>query len=143
MPRNGVAIIFTKVNVKTDLSTTNTVFRAFAHQTRLRLLNLLLRGEVCVCDLCTVLGVLQPSISRHLGYLKRAGLVTERRRGKWKYYSVIKTPTGLHRTLLRCVRTCFKDVDLLRADLSRLEKLQRGVGRCEVRDDRRKRRCSS
>ena len=129
--------------MKTDLATTNTVFRAFADETRLRLLNLLVRGEVCVCDLCTVLGVLQPSISRHLGYLKRAGLVAERRRGKWKYYSVTKKPTGLHRTLLRCVRTCLKDVDLLRADLSRLEELQRGVGRCEVRSDSTKRRCSS
>ena len=57
------------------LATTPDLFRAFADPTRLRILNLLVEGEVCVCDLCGVLGEIQPKISRHLAYLRRAGLV--------------------------------------------------------------------
>ncbi len=118
---------------------TDTLFRAFANGTRLRLLNLLLRGEVCVCDLCTVLGVLQPSVSRHLAYLNRAGLVTVRQRGKWKYYAVRSKPTGVHRTLLNCVRTCLGDIDLLRADRMKLREL-RSRGKCgKTAGDRRPR----
>lgn len=121
------------MNTTKELTTTNTLFRAFADETRLRLLNLLLRGEVCVCDLCEVLGVLQPSISRHLAYLNRAGLVTVRRSGKWKYYAVTKKPTGLPKTLLHCVQTCLRDIDLLQSDLARLQALLREEGRCETR----------
>ncbi len=70
------------------LCTANTVFRAFADSTRLRLLNLLSEGELCVCELVELLGMVQPKISRHLAYLRRAGLVAVRQEGKWKYYSL-------------------------------------------------------
>jgi ArsR family transcriptional regulator, arsenate/arsenite/antimonite-responsive transcriptional repressor len=61
-------------------------FRTLADPTRLRLLNLLSEGEVCVCFLCDALGEIQPKVSRHLAYLRRAGLVTARREGKWMHY---------------------------------------------------------
>lgn len=108
------------------LTTTNTLFRAFADETRLRLLNLLLEREVCVCHLCTALDVPQPNVSRHLAYLRRAGLVTVRQEGRWKYYAVPKRPTGLHHTLLECVRTCLGEIDLLQEDRARLEEACRG-----------------
>jgi ArsR family transcriptional regulator len=92
-------------------------------------LNLLLEGEICVCDLCEVLDVLQPSISRHLAYLGRAGLVTVRQDGKWKYYSTATHPDSLRRRLLNCVRSCLRAIDVLRSDLDRLHKLQR-AGQC-------------
>src|SRR5215210_5065153 len=65
-------------------------FSALADRTRLRLLNLLRDGEVCVCFFAETLGTNNPKISRHLSYLKRAGLVTGRREGKWIHYSVVK-----------------------------------------------------
>ena len=63
-------------------------FAALADKTRLRLLNLMRDGEVCVCFFAGTLGTNNPKISRHLAYLKRAGLVTGRRDGKWMHYSL-------------------------------------------------------
>lgn len=62
------------------------IFRSLSDTTRLRLLNLLSAGEVCVCQLGEVLDLAQPKVSRHLAYLKRAGLVEARREGKWIHY---------------------------------------------------------
>jgi len=71
------------------------LFRALADRTRLRLLNLLAAGEVCVCFFVEVLGESQPKISRHLAYLRRAGVVAARREGKWMHYRVT-TPEDPH-----------------------------------------------
>ncbi|HYP29738.1 MAG TPA: metalloregulator ArsR/SmtB family transcription factor [Blastocatellia bacterium] len=68
------------------------LFRALADRTRLRLLNLMGCGEVCVCFFVEVLGTNQPKISRHLAYLRRAGIVEARREGKWMHYRV-QTPS--------------------------------------------------
>src|SRR5215212_3773935 len=65
-------------------------FSALADKTRLRLLNLLRDGEVCVCFFAGALGTNNPKISRHLAYLKRAGLVNGRRDGKWMHYSIAR-----------------------------------------------------
>lgn len=65
-----------------------TFFAALADRTRLRLLNLMRDGEVCVCFFAEALGTNNPKISRHLSYLKRANLVTGRRDGKWMHYSI-------------------------------------------------------
>ena len=67
------------------------LFKALADRTRLRLLNLMAAGEVCVCFFVEVLGANQPKISRHLAYLRRAGVVAARREGKWMHYR-ISTP---------------------------------------------------
>ncbi|MEA2489270.1 MAG: ArsR family transcriptional regulator, arsenate/arsenite/antimonite-responsive transcriptional [Acidobacteriota bacterium] len=64
------------------------LFAALADGTRLRLLNLLNAGEVCVCYFVEILGESQPKISRHLAYLRRVGLVNARRDGKWIHYSL-------------------------------------------------------
>ena len=69
--------------------------RALADRTRLRLLNLMAAGEVCVCFFVEVLGESQPKISRHLAYLRRAGVVAARRDGKWMHYRVA-TPEDPH-----------------------------------------------
>lgn len=63
-------------------------FSALADKTRLRLLNLMRDGEVCVCFFAEALGTNNPKISRHLSYLKRANLVNARRDGKWMHYSI-------------------------------------------------------
>ncbi|HEV8657840.1 MAG TPA: metalloregulator ArsR/SmtB family transcription factor [Thermoanaerobaculia bacterium] len=64
------------------------LFQALGDRTRLRLLNLMQGGEVCVCFFVEVLDEPQPKISRHLAYLRSAGLVTARREGKWMQYSI-------------------------------------------------------
>ncbi len=110
-----------------SLSTTPDVFRAFADPTRLRILNLLAEGEVCVCDLCTVLDEIQPKVSRHLAYLRRAGLVDVREDGKWKHYRIKRNAQGLELTLVNCVKTCLREIDVLQEDLDRL---RNGHGKC-------------
>jgi ArsR family transcriptional regulator len=70
------------------------LFAALADRTRLRLLNLIADREVCVCYLVEILGLSQPKISRHLAYLRRAGIVTARRDGKWVYYR-LERPEGI------------------------------------------------
>jgi len=101
------------------------LFRAFADPTRLRILNLLLaEKELCVCDLCEALDEIQPKVSRHLATLRRAGLVEVWREGKWKFYALAQAPTPLHRTLLRCVRSCLGELDELARDRARLRALE-------------------
>lgn len=65
-------------------------FAALADRTRLRLLNLMRNGEVCVCFFAETLGTNDPKVSRHLSYLKRASLVSGRRDGKWVHYRITK-----------------------------------------------------
>jgi len=110
------------------------LFRAFADPTRLRLLGLLGEWkEICVCDLCAVLGEAQPKVSRHLGVLREAGLVEARREGKWMFYSLAQARTALHRRLLGCVRSCLGELDELAADRARLAALAPRVRCAPVR----------
>jgi len=67
-----------------------TLFKALADRTRLRLIHLLGDEELCVCDCVEVLKTNQPKISRHLAYLRRAGLVSARRDGRWTYYRLVE-----------------------------------------------------
>lgn len=73
---------------KTNGFNSELFFAALADKTRLRLLNLMRNGEVCVCFFAETLDTNNPKISRHLSYLKRAGLVTARRDGKWMHYKI-------------------------------------------------------
>jgi len=116
----GGGVIFDFVNmIPADL------FAAFANPTRLRILNLLqAEKEVCVCDLCEVLGELQPKVSRHLSVLREAGLVEVRSDGKWKFYALAAPPSSLHRTLVRCVGQCLGEFEELADDRRRLAGLE-------------------
>lgn len=96
------------------------LFRAFADRTRLRILSLLLRGELCVCEIVDVLGVPQPTASRHLAYLRRARLVEARKEGLWHYYRLAPAKDTFHKKLLDCLACCFQDVPQLARDAKRL-----------------------
>jgi ArsR family transcriptional regulator len=98
------------------------MFRAFSDRTRLRLLNLLRGGETCVCDLVRVLDLPQPKVSRHLAYLRRAGLVVARKEGLWMHYRLAPGTTEFHRSLLNCLACCFTAVPELAKDAERLGK---------------------
>lgn len=93
------------------------LFRAFADRTRVRILSLLSRWpELCVCDLIAVLKVPQAKVSRHLAYLRRAGLVRARKDGFWCHYSLLPARSGFHRQLLDCLASCFGEVPELLDD---------------------------
>ncbi|MGE3508983.1 MAG: ArsR/SmtB family transcription factor [Vicinamibacterales bacterium] len=77
--------------MKTTLEQLEDTFKALADGTRLRILGLLGNNEVCVCHLHDSLGLPQPTVSRHLAYLRRTGLVTARRDGVWMHYRVSHT----------------------------------------------------
>jgi ArsR family transcriptional regulator, arsenate/arsenite/antimonite-responsive transcriptional repressor len=97
-------------------------FRVFADQTRLRLINLLGDDEVCVCFLTEILKSPQSTISRHLSYLKRAGLVDSRRDGKWMHYRLVSPLDSDAATILENVKKWLaKDRDM-QADRKRLVK---------------------
>src|ERR1700710_803726 len=96
------------------------MFRAFSDRTRLRLLNMLRTGETCVCDLVEVLAVPQPKVSRHLAYLRKAGLVLARKEGLWMHYRLTGATSDFHRSLLNCLSCCFKAVPELAQDIERL-----------------------
>lgn len=98
------------------------LFAALADRTRLRLLNLMNGKEVCVCYFVEILGQSQPKISRHLAYLRRAGIVATRREGKWMHYKiVIPKYAGAARILSQTLSVLSED-KAMRADSSRLAK---------------------
>jgi ArsR family transcriptional regulator len=98
------------------------LFAALADRTRLRLLNLMNGKEVCVCYFVEILGQSQPKVSRHLAYLRRAGIVTARREGKWMHYKIVAPRhAGAARILSETLSVLSED-KTMQADLSRLAK---------------------
>ena len=89
------------------------LFKGFADPTRIRILSLLAAGELCVCDIVTILELPQPTVSRHLAYLRRMGLVKATREWKFAHYRLAEPDHAVHRNLLNCVRTCFRGITSL------------------------------
>ena len=98
------------------------LFKALADTTRLRILSLLLAGEVCVCDLHDTLGIPQPKASRHLAYLRAAGLVDARRDGQWIHYRLSDASDPVRRVIRDAVTHALGHVDAVRKDAVRFEK---------------------
>jgi ArsR family transcriptional regulator, arsenate/arsenite/antimonite-responsive transcriptional repressor len=95
-------------------------FAALADRTRLRLLNLMRDGEVCVCFFATALGTNNPKISRHLSYLKRASLVTGRRDGKWMHYRLNEPSDKFASELLTAAMRMLQNDPQMKADRRKL-----------------------
>jgi ArsR family transcriptional regulator, arsenate/arsenite/antimonite-responsive transcriptional repressor len=95
------------------LDTADALFKGFADPTRLRILNLLAAGELCVCDIVEILGVAQPTVSRHLAYLRRSGLVSATRDWKFAHYRLAPARDAVHQTLIGCVAACFRGIETL------------------------------
>jgi ArsR family transcriptional regulator len=100
-------------------------FRALSDRTRLRILHLLGGGELCVCHLVDILGVPQPTASRHLAYLRRAGLVMARKEGLWMYYRLTPANNEFHAKLLDCLKSCSRDLPELARDARQLSVIQK------------------
>jgi ArsR family transcriptional regulator, arsenate/arsenite/antimonite-responsive transcriptional repressor len=98
------------------------LFKAFADPVRLRLLNVLAAGELCVCDLVELLALPQPTVSRHLAVLRREGLVDVAREWRFAHYRLAAPLYDAQRTLIGCVRSCFAGIPSLDAERAAAER---------------------
>jgi ArsR family transcriptional regulator len=97
-----------------------TFYTALADRTRRRILNLIREQEICVCFLTEVLEISQPKISRHLAYLRNAGIVSARRDGKWMYYSIIEPEDFYAAQILHGTLDWLKSLERMQKDYERL-----------------------
>lgn len=98
------------------------LFRALADPTRLRLLNLMSEQEICVCYFIEVIGAPQPKISRHLAYLRRAGIVEARREGKWMHYRLTMPRDSHAASILKTTIDALKADKDMQRDCERLDR---------------------
>jgi ArsR family transcriptional regulator, arsenate/arsenite/antimonite-responsive transcriptional repressor len=103
-----------------QLDSLETLFKALADRTRLRILALLANGEVCVCDIHESLGLPQPTTSRHLAYLRRAGLVETRKQGLWVHYRLAAHTEPVSGAVIEAVRHAMGHVPASERDRRRL-----------------------
>ena len=105
-------------------------FKGLADNSRLRIMNLLMHGELCGCDIQYVLEASQPNVSRHLSYLKNAGLVEDRRDGYRIYYRLAPTDKAEYSGLIAYLQIAFRD-QLFQTDAKRLKRAIKD-GACSV-----------
>ena len=98
------------------------LFAALADTTRLRLLNLMAGREVCVCYFVEILRQGQPKISRHLAYLRNAGIVAARREGKWMHYRICPPADAAAASILSAVLASLRGDKKMQADLAKLDR---------------------
>ncbi|MBI4165423.1 MAG: helix-turn-helix transcriptional regulator [Acidobacteria bacterium] len=109
------------------------ILKAAGEPTRLRLLNLLRLGSICVCDLQAVLGIPQPTVSRHLAALRHAGLVLDSRNGTRMIYSLAPPDNPQIIALYQLLAQCCPNDEVMQADVARLkEALEQGSCRVEA-----------
>ena len=98
------------------------LFKALSDETRLRILALLTHGELCVCDLMVTLDLPQSTVSRHLAYLRNAGLVEDRRQGIWMYYRLANEGGALHQELMALLEKQLGELAQARQDKTALQR---------------------
>ena len=106
----------------TFMKNTAQLFKALSDETRLRILGLLLEGELCVCDLVAVLELPQSTVSRHLAYLRNSGLVSDSRHGVWMHYRLPDSESAMRQDLLSALRKNLKRQPQFQDDQDRLQK---------------------
>jgi len=105
-----------------DVRPLTRAFRALGDETRVRIVALLVHGELCVCHIESALGISQPNCSRQLGILKSAGIVDSRRDGTWVYYRITEQEHASVKSVLDVLAKTFGAERALRADHVRLKK---------------------
>lgn len=106
-------------------------FKALGDANRMRILNLLLHGELCVCDIQFVLSSSQPNVSRHLAYLKNSGLVLDRRDGLRIFYRLAEPKHGTKKRLFEFLQDAYKNEEQLQHDIAKLKEAIK-EGSCTV-----------
>ncbi|HEV7642565.1 MAG TPA: metalloregulator ArsR/SmtB family transcription factor [Pyrinomonadaceae bacterium] len=117
------------------LNQLESLFLALADKTRLRILNLIGEDEICVGHLVEVLGESQPKVSRHLAYLRNAGLVTVRRDGKWMHYRIGEQENEIAVSMLEDLIAGLSDQEQMRKERRRMEEIG-GITRKTVKPKR-------
>lgn len=98
------------------------ILKVLSDQTRLRIVNMLLEKEVCVCEMVNILGISQPAVSKHIKKLKTAGLVEERQNGYWSYYS-IDFKSNKAKKVVNFIMREIKDEKKLKKDIELLKRV--------------------
>jgi len=115
------------------------IYRCLCDRTRLRMLNLLLRGPLCVCHIQEVLGEPQVKVSKHLAYLKSHGLVDVKREANWRVYSLVSRPTRMLKANLACLQDCAGEDPIFRRDVAKLRQVRSRLAKqdspCGIRTD--------
>ncbi|MBE0429803.1 MAG: metalloregulator ArsR/SmtB family transcription factor [Thermoleophilia bacterium] len=96
------------------------IFKALSDETRLRIIGLLVEGELCVCDLVAILNLPQSTVSRHLAYLKNSGLVSDRRQGIWMHYRLTDSESILQKDIQTLLRKNLSDISQVKNDQQKL-----------------------
>jgi ArsR family transcriptional regulator, arsenate/arsenite/antimonite-responsive transcriptional repressor len=104
------------------------IYECFCDETRLRIVNLLTQGPLCVCHLQELLDSTQVRISEHLGYLKAKGVLNAERRQNWMIYSLPTHPSAELEANLKCLQDCIQTRPVFQRDLRRLKAMQPEVG---------------
>jgi ArsR family transcriptional regulator len=107
------------------------LFRALGDRTRLRLMLLLREGEVCVCHLVNTLEESQPLVSKHLAILRRAGLVSSRKDGYWRHYSLAEPGSAAHAKLLALLDLVASEQPDAERDRKKLERVLAAAKCCD------------
>ena len=105
------------------------VFKALSDETRMRMLHLLMDGELCVCEIMQALGISQTRASRNLGILRDAGLLKDRRDGQWVHYSLNQGVAAEYLKLMELVNSLLKEDQTMVEDKKKLEKAVKTGGR--------------
>jgi ArsR family transcriptional regulator len=100
------------------------IYECLCDVTRLRILNVLLRGPLCVCHFQRILEEPQVKISKHLGYLKSRGLVEAKREGNWMVYRLPEKPSRELAANLACLQDCAREDPVFRRDAEKLRKVR-------------------
>ncbi len=109
------------------------LFKTLADETRLRILSILVQGELCVCDIVKILDMGQSKISRHLAHLRNAGLVSDRRDGVWMYYSLGKAGGLMHRRIVEWLAEAQREIPQTATDLQTLDAMRERGELCNQR----------
>jgi ArsR family transcriptional regulator, arsenate/arsenite/antimonite-responsive transcriptional repressor len=115
------------------MKTTARLFKSLSDETRLRILALLREGELCVCDLMAILDLPQSTVSRHLAYLRNAGLVDDRRQGVWMFYRLTTEDMSFESTLLVLLGTRFDELPQVAKDREALRERGTAPGKSVCR----------
>jgi ArsR family transcriptional regulator len=103
------------------------VYKCLCDETRLRILHLLTRGPLCVCHFQALLDAPQVKVSKHLGYLRKRGMVEARKLGAWVIYSLPTRPAPELAANLKCLQDCCRELPVFAADLRRLATVKCGM----------------
>jgi len=113
------------------------IFKALGDENRIRILNLLIRQELCVCEIETVLDITQSNASRHLNKLKSAGVITSEKKSQWVYYRVDNKFIEKNNLLYEFLKNKIDENTQLLKDVERLKKYKNSNFTCEqLREDK-------